>query len=131
MYGIDWVDDGTPIDWSSLDEETVEMAKWLVQALEETRPGLYKINEERMRVFEASCRICKTVFPKAEVTFVKHEPMPEAGYIKVKSNNLICDSTKLFALAAKAATNVEIYPMLDGSIEMFLTYYGITNYVGG
>lgn len=61
-----------------------------------------------------------------KVTRVLNKPLKSIGYINVSATNLSITDTTEFVLAVQAADNFEVYPKLDGTIEMNFTIHSLT-----
>ena len=66
---------------------------------------------------------------KAKVTYTLHEPYQSMGAVSIIGSNLSFVKTKWFMVAAKLASNLDIYPKTDGTVQMDFTFHGLTNQI--
>ena len=61
-----------------------------------------------------------------QVRRVFHEPYNSMGYISIVGNDIAVKDSAMFAAVLKLASNIEIYPKTDGTVQINLTYHGLT-----
>jgi hypothetical protein len=62
----------------------------------------------------------------AKVTYKLNEPYKSMGSVSVVGKELsFCDS-KGFVAAAKLASNLDVYPKTDGTMQIDFTFHGLT-----
>lgn len=61
-----------------------------------------------------------------QVRRVFHEPYNSMGYISIVGNDIVVKDSAIFAAVLKLASNIEIYPKTDGTVQINLTYHGLT-----
>ena len=65
----------------------------------------------------------------AKVSCHLHEPFHSMGYIRVTGRNLTFGQPRVFVALAKMASNLDVYPKVDGSIQIDFTFHNITKAV--
>lgn len=105
-----------------------EIIKRIGRAIEEDQVGTHVTDPERMREFMVAGEAMKYLFEKkgTRVDVLPHEHYPTVGVIRVTTRNLEFKDPELFSAVASRANNYEIYPKLDGTIVLALTFYGLT-----
>jgi hypothetical protein len=106
-------------------------------AIEEDEAGIHVTNPERMRCFLACGEAMKLLFSGKgmRVIISPHDMYPSMGTIEVVTKGRFCledlESIELFTLATGVSSNYEIYPKLDGTIVLAITFYGLTKKMKG
>lgn len=97
----------------------------LIEA-QESRPSI--MDTQRMAQFQEACRILQKVADDtgALMTYTPHGPYQSMGYISLCGADLIFEGPAELAKAAALASNVEIYPKTDGTVQMDFTFHGLT-----
>lgn len=63
---------------------------------------------------------------RAKITYELHKPYKSVGCIKVTGRSIRFCQTEWFVKAAELASNFEVFPKIDGTIEMNFTFHGLT-----
>ena len=63
---------------------------------------------------------------KAKVTYALHEPYKSMGVVSVVGSDLLFRNTEWFMKAVELASNFEVYPKTDGTVQMDFTFHGLT-----
>lgn len=63
----------------------------------------------------------------AKVTHKMHTPYKSTGCISVIGKDFEFSNTKWFVAVSQVASNIDIYPKVDGSIQIDFTFHGLTN----
>lgn len=63
---------------------------------------------------------------KARVTYTLHEPYKSMGVVSVVGSDLLFRNTEWFMKAVELASNFEVYPKTDGTVQMDFTFHGLT-----
>ena len=110
-----------------LDELLLSVAK----AIEEDEAGIQIVNPKRMQEFLACGEAMKHMFRVSgtKVIISPHNMYPSVGTIEIVTKKLKFDNIELFTLASGLASNYDVYPKLDGTIVLALTFYGLTKKV--
>lgn len=61
----------------------------------------------------------------AKVTYKLHEPFRTVGSVSVECDNLMIRDSLWFRRAAQFATNMEIYPLVNGKFRLTFTFHGL------
>lgn len=90
--------------------------------------GTQIVDPKRMREFLACGEVMKKLFQGRgnKVQVVPHDDFPSVGTIRVFTKQLSISDPLLFYEAASLSSNYEIYPKLDGTVVLALTFYGLT-----
>ena len=115
-----------------LDELLIRIGR----AIDEDESGIHVTNPERMRSFLACGEAIKLLFSGrgTRVIISPHDMYPSMGTIEVATRRLCLEDLEgieLFTLATGIASNYEIYPKLDGTIVLAITFYGLTKKMKG
>ncbi len=77
-------------------------------------------------VMQAYHRIKKLFWQKnLNIEVAINRPSKTMGYIRINGAKACITATEEFADILSGATNFEIYPKLDGTFDLSLTYYGL------
>ena len=108
--------------------EMDEILKRVMDAIVEDESGTQLTNPKRMREFLACGEVMKKLFQGRgnKVQVVPHDDFPSVGTIRVFTKQLSISDPLLFYEAASLSSNYEIYPKLDGTVVLALTFYGLT-----
>lgn len=63
---------------------------------------------------------------KAKVTYTLHDPYKSMGVVSVIGSDLLFRNTEWFMKAVELASNFEVYPKTDGTVQMDFTFHGLT-----
>lgn len=113
------------------DEEAEENFDALIDMIvEQTQDGytVSVINPTKTKMVLSAYKILKyaTKGSKAKVTYELYKPYNNMGSITVESDGLIFNKPEWITAIAKLASNVNIYPTVDGKIRIDFTFYGLT-----
>lgn len=82
--------------------------------------------QDKVKLVNDLCDYLKeTVSDGVSVTAHINEPFKSMGYISVCGKDIIFDSPEAVAAASAMASNVEIYPKTNGTVEMNFTFHGV------
>ena len=86
------------------------------------------MNPKRMKEFAEAVRILKGYAEEAggKVSWQIGEPYTSMGFIRITGRSLIFTDSKPFVEAAKIASNVDAYALLNGSVCLDFTFHGMT-----
>ena len=107
-----------------IDQIVVDIGSQIVE--EESKVSL--INEERLKEMEVAYKIIKYLFDKSnsKVGYKLHQPFQSMGSINITSKNIKLSRPELFIRACDLASNVDIFPKTNGTIEIDLTFHNLT-----
>jgi hypothetical protein len=63
---------------------------------------------------------------QAKITYTLHKPYKSVGCIKVTGKTIKFSKPEWFIKAAGLASNFEVFPKIDGTLEMNFTFHGLT-----
>lgn len=88
-----------------------------------------EVNPEREEHVIFAYKVLKhlTKGTKAKVTYQLHdETFKGMGWVSVEANNLSFKHAGWFMRVVELASNMEVYPRTDGTVQMNFTFYGLT-----
>lgn len=95
-------------------------------AIENSKSAI--LNPERVKsllmTYQILTRITKGV--KAKVTYTMNKPYVSMGVVSVDGKELTFSSPKLFRVAAKLASNFNVYPKANGTVHIDFTFHNLT-----
>lgn len=112
----------------------IEMEEMLDSFIELIRDDIEKdenrlsiINPLRVGQLLDSYKLLRNLLKDTEavVTWNLYEPFKSMGAVRVNGPEMVFLNSSLFAKAIEAASNVEIYPKTDGTVQMNLTFHGL------
>lgn len=65
-----------------------------------------------------------------DVIYELNKPYTSMGSISIIGKEIIITSPKMFARVAEMASNFEVYPKTDGTVQMNFTFHNLTRKVG-
>lgn len=89
------------------------------------------INPQRIFELLHAYKIVKSIAKKTNcsVWYTLHQPFKSMGVVSIVGKSLLLTESELFVKVATLASNLEVYPKTDGTIQMNLTFHGLTNYM--
>lgn len=66
---------------------------------------------------------------KAKVSYKLHSPFKSMGSVSVVGTDMLFRNTEWFIKAVELASNFEVYPKTDGTVQMNFTFHGLTRIV--
>ena len=100
----------------------------LTEMIQESESRTSLVAPARLQQFAAAHNILKhlTKGTGVKLTYEMHEPFASVGSITVVGKNPKFRRPDLFVKAARLASNVDIYPRTDGTIQIDFTFHGLT-----
>ena len=82
---------------------------------------------ERMQEFNEACQTLHDIVNGKDVTIESkpHEPYGSMGFISVVAKDIVVEDTQKMAEVVKSASNVEVYPLTNGAIQINFTFHGL------
>lgn len=74
--------------------------------------------------YKALCYLTKGT--SAKVTYELHNPYKSMGSVSVIGKNLAFNKPEWFMAAVKLASNFDVYPKTNGTVQMDFTFHGLT-----
>lgn len=86
------------------------------------------INPNRLKQITLSYNVLKYLTQKmdAKVSYMLHEPFQSVGCVSVEGKDISFCNTKLFVKICQLASNIDVYPLMNGSIKIDLTFHKLT-----
>lgn len=86
------------------------------------------INLPRVKQMEFAVEALKILLrdQDVQITTKLNEPFKSDGSVSVEGKSLVFARTEWFIRVAKAAANVEVYPLTNGKLRMTFTFHNIT-----
>lgn len=115
------------------DEEVEEMLdSFIIETLgnkieaDENRTAI--VNPHRVQQVLCTHEILKrlTRGTNAKVVYDLYEPYKSMGIVSVIGSNLMFENTEWLIKAMKLASNFEVYPKTDGTVQIDFTFHGLT-----
>ena len=114
------------------DEEVEEMIDALVTTIgeelvkEDARAAI--VNPYRLQQISYTYKVLKylTKGTGAKVSYALHTPFKSMGYVSVVGRDLLFRKPEWFMKAVSLASNFEVYPKTDGTVQMNFTFHGLT-----
>lgn len=63
---------------------------------------------------------------KAKVTYELNKPYKSMGCVSIVGKEIMFDNQEWFVTAVKLASNFDVYPKTDGTVQMDFTFHGLT-----
>ncbi len=101
----------------------------LVQAIVEEDGRHTTVSPGRVRELENAGKILRNMIAEEAVTVEckLHKPLNSMGSVKLRGKSILIKDTKtLVGIARDGASNFAVYPNTDGTVEVVLTYHGLT-----
>ena len=62
----------------------------------------------------------------AKVTYALNEPYKSMGSVSIVGKELTFSNPKWFMIAVRLASNFNVYPKTNGTVQMDFTFHGLT-----
>lgn len=116
----------------SSDSEVEEMLESLTLLIAEqadtddNRTSVVNINRIKSVLYTYKVMSYLTKGISAKVTYKLNEPYKSMGSVSVVGKNLMFENPKWFMAAVKLASNFNVYPKSNGTVQMDFTFHGLT-----
>ncbi len=112
------------------DAEVEEMLDGLIDLIEGQSEdnSIAVINPRKIQAVLYTYKVLKylTKGTGAKVSYVLNEPYKSMGSVSVCGKNLTFSNPKWFMVAVKLASNFNVYPKTNGTVQMDFTFHGLT-----
>lgn len=115
------------------DEEVEEMLDSIIttvgRAFEEVDKKTAIINPLKIRQVLYTYKVLKYLTrgeKNVQVTYELHEPYKHMGSVSIVGKHLKFSRPEWFIKAAELASNLDIFPKTDGTVQMDFTFHGLT-----
>lgn len=107
--------------------------KKIWEAIMKEESGVQVTDPKRMSQFMACDEVMKQTIrgKNVRIESIPHSNYASVGVIRITAKEFTVTDPKLFAMASALASNFEMYPKLDGTMVMALTFYGMTRKADG
>lgn len=104
----------------------------LAEKITDEESGASVANSQRVQCVELVHEAMKCIVSGVgvEVLCEMNEPYVSMGAVSVIGKEIVITDTKVFAMVARLADNVEVYPKVDGTTQINLTFHNLTRKVG-
>lgn len=129
----------TPLDFDKdfdSEEEAIasldEMMMKIADDISSDETGTSVIVPERVKQIETAYKSLRLIAEgkNVDVTYEMNAPYTSMGSVSVTGREIIITNPALFARVAEMASNFEIYPKTNGTVQMNFTFHNITRKVG-
>lgn len=86
------------------------------------------LNPKKVQAVLYTYRVLKylTKGTNAKVTYALNEPYKSMGSVSIVGKELTFSNSKWFMIAVKLASNFNVYPKTNGTVQMDFTFHGLT-----
>ena len=114
-------------EFYDLDENTKEIVEAIGEAIiaEEAEPQIVNVYR-LMQMIRAYREIKAVAWPSWKISYSLHSPYKSMGVISVEAAEFTFENIARLQRVFVHASNIEIYPLIDGSLKMNITFHGIT-----
>ena len=99
---------------------------FIAKLIEEDQHGVYVPVESRIDLVNNVYEVVKTIFKQVDsTTLTFNKPFKGMGVISVEGRTLECLAPDYFVKVSKLASNINIYPKVDGTVHMDFCFYGV------
>lgn len=115
----------------SIRETDEAFVECLREEMDDGKRHISIINPIRVKEVRYVFDLIKKAVEKDGVTVTCDiEPHLSIGYVSITGKNIRFSRPRYFEAAAKIASNVEIYPKTDGTIQVNFTFHNVTLGIG-
>lgn len=113
---------------ASVDEVIMEIAN----DVSKDEAGTSVIIPERVKQVETAYKALRLIAKgkNVDVTYELNEPYTSMGSVTVVGKEVIITNPMLLAKVASMASNFEVYPKTNGTVQMNFTFHNLTRKVG-
>lgn len=129
----------TPFDFDKdfdTEEEAMisvnEVMTKIANAISEDEAGISVTVPERVKQVEAAYKAMRLIAKgkNVDITYELNTPYTSMGSVSVVGKEIVITNPALFAKIAAMASNFEVYPKTDGTVQMNFTFHNLTRKVG-
>lgn len=98
------------------------------EAISEEEKKVHMLSGDRMRQMQFTHAVLKylTKGTDIKVFYKLHQPIKSMGSIFLEGKEICFSHAEWFSRAAEFASNVDIYPLVNGKVRMAFTFHGLT-----
>lgn len=122
-------------DFDSEEEAMIsvdEVMTKIADVISEDEAGTSVVIPERVKLVEAVYRTMRLIAKgrNVDITYELNAPYTSMGSVSVVGKEIIITNPTLFAKVAVLASNFEVYPKTNGTVQMNFTFHNLTRKVG-
>lgn len=106
--------------------ETIEE---VAQAIQTEEQGIIFTNPRKMRDLVVVYKLMKyiTSGKRLKITYEINKPYKTMAFVSIVGKDLKFSHPQWFVMATKIASNVDIFPRVDGTVQIDFTFNGFAN----
>lgn len=114
------------------DEEAMAFVDEVVTEIANSEAGTSVTIPERVKRVEVAYKALRLIAKgkDVDVTYELNAPYTSMGSVSIVGKEVIITNPVLFAKVAEMASNFEVYPKTNGTVEMNFTFHNLTRKVG-
>lgn len=114
------------------DEEAMAFVDEVVTEIANSEAGTSVTIPERVKRVEVAYKALRLIAKGKDVyvTYELNAPYTSMGSVSIVGKEVIITNPALFAKVAEMASNFEVYPKTNGTVEMNFTFHNLTRKVG-
>lgn len=114
------------------DEEAMAFVDEVVTEIANSEAGTSVTIPERVKRVEVAYKALRLIAKgkDVDVTYELNAPYTSMGSVSIVGKEVIITNPALFAKVAEMASNFEVYPKTNGTVEMNFTFHNLTRKVG-
>lgn len=114
------------------DEEAMAFVDEVVTEIANSEASTSVTIPERVRRVEVAYKALRLIAKgkDVDVTYELNAPYTSMGSVSIVGKEVIITNPALFAKVAEMASNFEVYPKTNGTVEMNFTFHNLTRKVG-
>ena len=101
------------------------LLKAILDQIEKEESGEHLNDEEKIALIDRCCDVLHDFTEGATVTTVLNAPFKSMGYISLVGKDIEFLSSEAMRVVSLAASNLNIYPKVDGSVRIDFTFHGV------
>lgn len=114
------------------DEEAMAFVDEVVTEIANSEASTSVTIPERVKRVEVAYKALRLIAKgkDVDVTYELNAPYTSMGSVSIVGKEVIITNPALFAKVAEMASNFEVYPKTNGTVEMNFTFHNLTRKVG-
>ena len=111
-----------------IEEMEEEFLKFIGERIEKEENLLSIVNPEKIKQISYAYGVLKHMLEgtKAKISCTLNEPFKSMGCISITGKNLSFNKIASFIIACEQASNVDIFPKTNGTVQIDFTFHGLT-----
>ncbi len=110
-------------DFDEYNNAFVEALGAAIEA-EESEPHILNIPRIK-QMANAYQELCALADPSCIISSTLHKPYTSMGVITIETPDFIFEDMRAIQQIVHNASNIEIYPLVDGTLRMSITFHGV------